>query len=121
MKLSIRLFSVDMGIRSAIRTAFSGEGYEVLEITDSAKFSRDNVNEERQEGTIGRLNLPDNVDFVVTRSALNRRVEGLAASLGLQQRRNDVFAVVLPQALNFLRDQLDRRGSLVLVGADQAK
>lgn len=120
-KLKITLYSVDDGVRSAIRKAFTGYAYEVTEITHSAGMGRARVNEEQQEGTTGRLNLPDRVDAVVSRAALNSRSEGLAATLGLKQKRNDVYAVVLPEALDWLRDQLSKRGELVLVGADQAR
>lgn len=120
-KLQITLYSVDDGIRSAIRNAFDGPNYSVTEITDCKKLPRADVNEQRQEGAMGRLKLPDVVDAVVTKSALNSKTEGLAATLGLKQGRRDVYPVVLPEAINFLRDQLSRRGSLVLVGSDQAK
>lgn len=117
----IVLYSVDNAIRSAIRKEFEGDQHELIEITDSTKFGRPGINEQRQEGAVGRLNLPDNVDLVVSRSALNSRTEGLAASLALKQGRNDVYAVVIPEAISFLRNQLTKRGSLILVGADQAK
>lgn len=121
MTLNVTLYSADGAIRSAIRNAFEGENYHVVEITDSSKFSRPGINEQQQEGAVGRLRLPDTVDLVVTRSALNSRTEGLAATLGLKQKRNDVYAVVIPEAMDFIRDRLTKRGSLVLVGADQAK
>lgn len=117
--MKITLYSVDNTIRSAVRKAFQND--EVLEITDSSKFSRGTVNERRQEATLGRLALPDEVDYVVSKAALNSKTEGLAATLGLRQGRGDVYAVVLPEGLDWLRDQLGRRGSLVLVGSDQAK
>lgn len=75
----ITLYSVDNAIRSAIRKAFEGDGYTVTEITDSSKFTRAGINEQRQEGAMGRLELPDNVDLVVSRAALNSKTEGLAA------------------------------------------
>lgn len=120
-KLKVILYSCDMGIRSKIRTAFEGEGYEVIEITDGSKFAREGINEQQQQHALSRLDLPDDADYVVSTSALNRKTEGLAASLALKQGRNDVYPVVLPEAMSFLRDQLDRRGQLVLVGSDQAK
>lgn len=120
-KQKIILYSTDNAIRSAIREAFKGYAYEVWEITDSAKMPRPSINEHQQVGTFKRLKLPDVVDFVVSKSALNSKTEGLAAGLALKQGRNDVYAVVLPEALNWLRDQLAKRGELVLVGADQGK
>lgn len=120
-KQKITLYSADNGIRSYIRKAFEGVGYELLEVTDASKAERVDVNEERQPGTIGRLVLPERVDAVVTKTALNTRVEGLAASLALRQGRNDVYCYVLPQAIDPLRDKLDRLGELVIVGGDQAK
>lgn len=121
-KLKITLYSVNVGLRAKIREAFKGAQYDVLEITDGSKAPMSsNVNEKQQPGTIGRLTLPDVVDYVVTTSPLNRASEGLAATLALKQKRNDVYTVVLPEAMNFLRAQLDKRGELVLVGSDQAK
>lgn len=120
-KLKVTLYSSDNGIRSAIRTAFEGAGYDVLEVTDASKPERTDINEERQPGTIGRLGLPKLVDAVVSTAAANKRSEGLAASMALMQNRNDVYLYVLPEALDALRAKLDRLGELVLVGADQAK
>ncbi|OMC55452.1 hypothetical protein A5747_13575 [Mycobacterium sp. IS-836] len=108
-------------MRSAIRKAFEGYQYHVIEITDCSKPPRVDINESRQSGAVGRLNLPDDADYVVTKSALNKKTESLAATLALKQGRNDVYPVVLPEAMDYLRTQLDRRGSLVLVGSDQAK
>ncbi|MBB3752480.1 hypothetical protein FHT44_004992 [Mycolicibacterium sp. BK634] len=119
-QLKITLYSANDQIRSAVR-AFKSNVCQVLEITDSSKMPRVDLNEEQQPGTIGRLNLPDRVDAVISCSALNSKTEGLAASLGLKQNRNDVYAVVLPEALDWLKNKLDRHGELVLVGADQAK
>ncbi|AGS82447.1 hypothetical protein SEA_YEET_147 [Mycobacterium phage Yeet] len=120
-KLKVTLYSSDNGIRSAIRTAFSGAGYDLLEITDASKAPRVDLNEEQQPGTIGRLQLPERVDAVVTKTGLNARVEGLAASLALKQSRNDVYCYVIPEALDALRAKLDRMGELVIAGGDQAK
>ena len=120
-KLKITLYSVDNGIRSAIRTAFTGAGYIVTEITDSSKLPRADINEKQQPGTFGRLNLPHKVDAVISTAALNRKTEGLAASLALKQNRNDVYPIVLPEAFDFLRARLANFGELTLVGADQAK
>ncbi|WP_212808835.1 hypothetical protein, partial [Acinetobacter baumannii] len=75
-KLKVTLYSSDNGIRSAIRTAFSGAGYDLLEITDASKAPRVDLNEEQQPGTIGRLQLPDRVAAVVTKTGLNSWVEG---------------------------------------------
>lgn len=121
MKQKITLYSCDNSIRCAIRTAFEGIGYDVTEITDAAKMERKGINEERQEGTVGRLNLPNRVDAVVSTSSANKRSEGLAASMALMQNRNDVYLYVLPEAINALRNKLDKLGELVLVGADQSK
>lgn len=117
----IILYSCDQSIRATIRRAFKGEQYSVIEVTDGSKFAREGINEQQQQGAIGRLELPGDADYVVSTSALNRKTEGLAATLSLRQNRNDVYPIVIPEAMNFLRSQLDRRGQLVLVGADQAK
>lgn len=120
-KQKIVLYSCDLGIRSAIRKAFKGENYDVIEVTDGSKFARDGINEQQQQGAVGRLALPEDADYVISKAGLSSKVEGLAATLGLKQNRNDVYPVVIPEAMPFLRDQLDRRGQLVLIGADQAK
>lgn len=120
-KQKVILYSCDLGIRSAIRKAFKGEQYEVIEVTDGSKFAREGINEQQQAGTMGRLELPDDADYVVSKAALNSRIEGLAASLALKQKRNDIYPVIIPEAMGFLRDQLARRGELVLIGGDQAK
>jgi DNA-binding response OmpR family regulator len=120
-KQRITLYSADAAIRKAIRDAFEGVGYDVLEITDASKAERPDINEQRQEGTIGRLRLPDRVDAVVSRTGLNSKSEGLAASLALKQSRNDVYVYVLPEAMDALRAKLDRLGDIVIAGADQAK
>lgn len=120
-KQKITLYSTSDTIRKAIRTAFKGAAYEVFEVTDSVQAPRANINEHQQSGTVTRLKLPDKVDVVVSVAALNSKTEGLAATLALRQGRRDVYAVVLPEALNWLRDLLTKKGELVLVGSDQAK
>lgn len=121
VKQKITLYSTSDPLRSAIRKAFKGYGYVVHEVTDGMKLTRAGINEEQQVGAVGRLTLPDKVDAVISIAALNSKSEGLAATLALKQGRNDVYAVVLPEALDWLRDLLTSRGELVLVGADQAK
>ncbi|MBO0676867.1 hypothetical protein JRC04_05280 [Mycolicibacterium sp. S2-37] len=119
-KLKVTLYSVNVALRSHIRKAFDGHQYEVIEVTDSKKFGAEDSKVIRQD-TIDRLNLPDNADYVVTTTGLNSKVEGLAATLSLKQGRNDVYVIVLPEGMDFLRNKLDQRGELVLVGADQSK
>jgi hypothetical protein len=113
-KLKITLYSTDNALRSAIREAFDGVAYEVLEVTDSAKMARSGVNEQQQSGAFGRLSLPDHVDYVVSRSSLNMKTEWLAASLG-------THPVIIPEALDWLRGKLAKKGELILVGADQGR
>jgi hypothetical protein len=120
-KLKITLYSTSDSIRKVIREAFKGHAYTVNEITDSVKAPRVSINEEQQMGTVGRLNLPDRVDAIVSVAALNSKTEGLAATLALKQNRNDVYAVVMPEGMDWLRGKLDKYGELVLVGADQAR
>ena len=120
-KLQVTLYSVDNAIRSAIRTAFEGAGYELTEWTDTSKPLRNDINEHQEPKAIGRLTLPDRVDAVVTRTNLNKASEGLAATQALKQGRNDVYVYVLPEALDALRAKLERLGSIVLVGSDQAR
>lgn len=119
IRKKITLYSVNTTLRSTIRKAFDGEAYEVVEVTDSKKFG--SSEREIRQDTIDRLALPDRVDLIVTTTGLNSKTEGLAATWALKQNRNDVYVVVLPEGMNFLRAQLDKRGELVLVGSDQAK
>ena len=112
IKQQIVLYSCDDGIRATIRKELGSFQVEIHEIPDAIDL---------KAAKIGRLDLPSEVDYVVTKAALNKSSEGLAASLALKQNRNDVFAVVLPEGLDFLRGKLDKRGKLVLVGSDQAK
>jgi hypothetical protein len=101
--LPIRLYSTNVRIRSIIRDSFP----EVVEYIE-----RD---------VVGRIQLPDRVDAVVSYAALNSATEGLAAKLALAQRRNDVYAVVIPEGIDWLSNRLHKLGSLTLVGADQNK
>lgn len=121
-KQKITIYSVNATLRNHIRTAFKGARYEVIEVTDSKKMptTDSKINEIRQDA-IDRLSLPDRVDLVVTTTPLNRKIEGLAATLAPKQGRNDVYPVVLPEAMDFLRARLDKQGELVLVGSDQVK
>lgn len=112
IKQTITLHSCDDGIRATIRKALASPQVEVVEIPDAMDL---------KQAKAGRLDLPPVVDYIVSKAALNSKSEGLAATQGLKQQRNDVFAVVLPEGLDYLRGQLDKRGSLVLVGADQAR
>ncbi|MBF4194600.1 hypothetical protein [Mycolicibacterium phlei] len=120
-KYKLTLYSTNDSLRAKIRDAFKGAAYEVVEVTDGAKIARSDINEVQQAGAMGRLQLPDKVDAVVSTTGLNSAAEGLAATLGLKQGRNDVYAVVIPEAMDWLRNLLAKRGELVLVGADQAK
>lgn len=120
-KYKLTLYSTNDSLRAKIRDAFKGAAYEVVEVTDGAKIARSDINEVQQAGAMGRLQLPDKVDAVVSTTGLNSATEGLAATLGLKQGRNDVYAVVIPEAMDWLRNLLAKRGELVLVGADQAR
>lgn len=120
-KLKIDLYSTSDQIRSAIREAFKGAGYEVIEHTDGSKPERMDITEVRQAGAYGLLTLPDRVDAVVTRTNLNKSSEGLAATLALRQSRNDVYCYVLPEAIDALRAKLSKLRHLVIVGSDQAR
>ena len=111
-KATVVLYSCDSGIRATIRKELESFQVEVEEIPDAIDL---------KDSKIGRLSLPDEIDFVVTKAGLNKASEGFAATLGLKQRRNDVFAVVIPEGLDYLRGKLAKRGSLTLVGSDQAK
>lgn len=118
-KLKITLYSTNSSIRALIRREFHGYQYELVEVTNATGKSAAKANEIRQD-TIVKLKLPDNADFVVSTAGLNSKTESLAATLALRQGRRDVYPLILPEALDWLRQALDKRGELVLVGADQA-
>jgi hypothetical protein len=63
---TVTLYSVDNAIRSAIRKEFEGDQHKVIEVTDSSSFGRPGINEQQQVGAMGRLDLPDRVDLVVS-------------------------------------------------------
>lgn len=102
-KLPISLYSSNARIRSIIRESFP----EVVEYADG--------------DAVGRIKLPERVDVVVSYAALNSATEGFAAKLALQQGRNDVYATVVPESIEWLSQRLGKMGSLVLVGSDQNK
>ena len=88
----------------------AGSKVVVVEHTLSEK-ERKNVNAVQHEGVY--IPLPDKADLVVTKSALNSKVEWLAARLG-------ALCVVLPEGSDYLTQRLHRQGALVLVGGAQA-
>lgn len=108
---AIHLYSTNATLRSAIREEFSSRKVVVVEHTGEAKKSSKG-NEVNQSAPFGNLKLPDKADLVVTKSALNSKIERLAAGLG-------AMPVVLPEGFDYVRARLEKAGVLVLVGADQ--
>lgn len=107
----IHVYSGNASLRKAVREIGGGKVI-VVEHCKADGRDRKGVNEVQHDDAL--LPIPDTADLVVSRSALNSRVEWLAARLKAQ-------VVVLPEAESYLRARLDKQGVLVVVGADLAK
>lgn len=106
----VHLYSTNNSLRKELREMCGGR---IIVVEHAlAGTNRKDRNEVVQEGV--RLDLPATADFVATKSALNSRVEWLAARLR-------ALTVVLPEATDYLLAALDKRRVLTIVGGDQAK
>ena len=106
---AIYLYSSNSSLRKLVRE-MAGARVVVVEHCLAEK-ERKNVNAVQQEGMY--ITLPDTADLVVTKSALNSKVEWLAARL-------KALPCVLPEATDYCMARLRKVGALVLVGGDQA-
>lgn len=106
----IHLYSTNASLRKEIREVSNRKTIVVEHVLTGTK--KLNVNEVTQDGMF--LELPELADFVATRSALNSKVEWLAARMG-------ALPIVLPEAIDYMLAALDRKRLLVIVGAEQAK
>ena len=105
----IHLHSTNASLRKEIRAICGGKTILVEHVL--AGTERKDRNEVVQEGF--RLQLPVTADLVATKSALNKKVEWLAARL-------KALACVLPEGQDYLMARLDKQRVLTIVGGDQA-
>lgn len=108
---AIHLYSTNASLRTFFR-AVAGPKTVLVEHVKSGGKERKGVHEMPHDGEL--LPLPASADLVATKSSLNARTEWLAARLKAQ-------AVVVPEGENYIRALLERKGVLVIVGAEQAK
>ncbi|RAV17483.1 hypothetical protein DQP57_00200 [Mycobacterium colombiense] len=106
----INLYSTNASLRKEIR-ALCGDRIICVEHVVAATGRKDR-NEMVQEGMY--LDLPQSADLVATKSALNTKVEWLAARLG-------ALPIVLPEATNYLMALLEKKHVLTIVGGEQSR
>jgi hypothetical protein len=106
----IHLYSTNNTLRKEIRALQGGKTIVVEHVLAESK--RNNIHEMPQRGVF--LELPKTSDLVATRTALNKKVEWLAARLGAQ-------VIVLPEAMDYLLARLEKQFVLTIVGGEQAK
>lgn len=107
----IHLYSTNASLRKEIRALVGGKTIVVEHVVAETKTPKSVIHEVVHDGLI--LKIPDKADFVVTKSALSRKLEWLAARLA-------ALPVVLPEAGDYLLAALDRARVLIIVGGDQA-
>lgn len=108
---AIHLYSTNASLRTFMRTLAGAKTVLVEHVKEGGK-ERKGVHEIPHEGEL--LPLPPTADLVATKSGLNSKTEWLAARLKAQ-------AVVVPEGEDYIRALLERKGVLVVVGAEQAK
>lgn len=106
----MHLYSTNASLRKEIRS-LTGTRTILVEhcLTDTRRLK---IHEMTQEGMF--LTLPKEADIVATRTALNKRVEWLAAGLKAQ-------VIVLPEAAEYMTARLKKQRVLIIVGGEQAK
>lgn len=106
---AIHLYSTSAPLRKMVRELAGGR---MVVVEHSLGMGEGRANETLHSGAT--LPLPSLADFVATKQGLTSSVEWFAARLGAQ-------AIVLPEGESYLRKVLERRGALILVGAEQAR
>lgn len=91
----IELHTANTRIAKIITEEFTERGTDLVVVDDTGK-------------------LPRSADLVVSTAATNAKDEWTAARLGC-------MVAVLPEALPWVRNQLDAKRQLVIVGADRGK
>jgi hypothetical protein len=108
----IHLYSTNSSLRTALRAICGNDTLLVEHCLPGRGNPKKVIHEVQQDGV--KLTLPDRADIVATKTALNKKIEWLAARLC-------ALPVVLPEAADFLIAALEKRRVLVIVGGDQTK
>lgn len=108
----LHLYSTNATLRKEIRAIVGGKTIVVEHVVTGVKTAKTQVHEVVQEGVF--LTLPATADMVATKTALNKKVEWLAARL-------HALPIVLPEAADYLVAALKKKRVLTIVGGDQSK
>lgn len=95
MTRRVELHTTHVRIAKALTTEFTEKGTTLVIVEDVAK-------------------MPKSADMVVSTAATNSKDEWTAARLGC-------VVAIIPEAMAWIRQQLEMKGSLVIVGADRGK
>lgn len=107
----LNLYSTNASLRKEIRTLCGGKTIVVEHVVTETKVPKSVIHEVVQDGYL--LDIPRIADFVVTKSALNKKIEWLSAKL-------QALPIVLPEAGEYFLRALGRAQVLTVVGGDQA-
>lgn len=107
----LHLYSTNASLRKEIRALCGGKTIVVEHVVAATKVPKSVIHEVVQDGYM--LDIPSIADFVVTKSALTKKVEWLCA-------RIRALPVVLPEAQDYFLKVLEREHVLTVVGGDQA-
>lgn len=108
----VNLFSTNATLRKEIRTIAGGKTVVVEHVATGLRSPKGVIHEVQHDGIF--LPLPATADLVATKSALNKKIEWLAARLG-------ALPIVLPEATAYLVARLKKQRVLTIVGGDQTK
>jgi hypothetical protein len=107
----LHLYSTNDSLRKAIRAICGGKTILVEHVLTGRAIPKGVRNVVQYDAL--RLPIPKNADIVITKTALTRKIEWLAARL-------DATPVVLPEATDYLMARLEKQWLLTVIGADQA-
>jgi len=108
----LHLYSTNASLRKEIRAIVGRKTIVVEHVVTETKVPKAVIHEVIQENVV-KLDIPRIVDFVATKSALNKKIEWLSAKL-------QALPIVLPEAADYLVAALEKRRLLEVVGGDQA-
>lgn len=107
----VHLYSTNASLRKEIRAIAGGKTIVVEHVAAGLRSLRGVIHEVPQESVL--LTIPTTADLVATKSALNKKVEWMAARL-------QALPIVLPEAGEYLVARLKKQRVLTIVGGDQA-
>lgn len=108
----VNLYSTNASLRKEIRALCGGKTIVVEHVVTGTKVPKAVIHEVVQDSGY-LLDIPAKADFVITKSALTKKVEWLAARLS-------ALPVVLPEAGDYFLKALTRAQVLTVVGGEQA-